>query len=77
MFHLYTPSKLQKFKGFVTFLGGIQIEHGLKLGCQNFGLSVTSGMKIVSVDLALLNIEAKSGTLTFQKKILFGSMKIL
>ena len=31
MFHFYTPWKRQKTKGFLTFLGGIEIEHWAKI----------------------------------------------
>ena len=32
MFHFYTPWKRQKTKGFLTFLGGTEIEHWAKIG---------------------------------------------
>ena len=38
MFHLYTPWKRQKASAFLTFSGGIEIEHWLK-----------NGLRIVSV----------------------------
>ena len=32
MFDFYTPWKHQKTEGFMTFLGGIEVEHWLKMG---------------------------------------------
>ena len=32
MSHFYTPWKLQKTKGFLTFSGGIEMEHWSKMG---------------------------------------------
>ena len=32
MFHYYTPRKRQKTFGVETFLGGVKVEHWLKMG---------------------------------------------
>ena len=32
MFHFYTPWKRKKTKSFLTFLGGIEMEHWVKIG---------------------------------------------
>ena len=32
MFHFYTPGKRIKTKGFLTFSGGIEMEHWPKMG---------------------------------------------
>ena len=49
VFHFYTPWKRQKTSGFLTFSGGIEMEHWRQNGLiQNYGAASTRPSILVS-----------------------------